>query len=115
MDTPPEGKGEPRCAFSNLDMPERGALSYLIDWLDELGFVVMDATGLRAVSWQDINYWSLMTGTDITPWEAKSLVSLSQGYLIEHREALNPARIAPYMGKVDHAELARRRRARRGK
>lgn len=109
LDTAPKD-GRARRSHWNGGEPEKGALSYLISPLNELGMVVATEQGLRPINWQDISAWKLATNSNLSAWECKALIDLSTAYIVEHRKAVKPDHMAPYMGKTDHYALAARRR-----
>lgn len=109
LDTAPKDGVSRRSHWTGGE-PEKGGLSYLINSLVELGFVVATEQGLRPISWQDISAWKLATNSDLSARDCRALIDLSTAYIVEHHKAVNPSHIAPYMGKTDHAALAARRR-----
>lgn len=112
LDTAPKD-GVPRREHWVGGEPEKGPLEYLVGPLIELGIVVSDSSGLRAISWQDIAAWKSATNSQLTAWEGKALIGLSMAYMLEHNKSLSQAHVSPYSGEVDHHALAARRRNRR--
>lgn len=78
-----------------LNLPEIEGADHLAGWISEIGLCKQGGFGLIPIEWPDIESWSNMTGTTITPVEAVSLISASRSYCAEISKGEDPKREAP--------------------
>lgn len=76
------------------DLPPGG--SHLVDCLLDAGPVVNGPMGRAPLSHVDIAAWMANTGTPCTPWDVRTLLTLSAAYLAESHAARSPTAAAPY-------------------
>ena len=84
------------------DVPQCDAM-HLIGYLYEVGPMMQSGP----VTHGEIESWSRNTGRRLSPWEARTIRSLSVAYVAEHFAAADPARPAPYQRK-DQAQENRK-------
>lgn len=80
----------------DLQIPDAGNFSYLIDYLYEVGPVSNLGMGPAPISWPDIDAWMKATGTRISPMDALLLKSLSLDYYAQHNLSKDPSCIPPH-------------------
>ena len=66
----------------DLDLPELGSLSYLIDLFEDAGI----ATSGKALSWAEIKAWQSLTLTPLAVWEARLIKEMSAAYMSAFRK-----------------------------
>jgi len=114
LHTTPEGAADPRCVTWVGGEPEPGDLSYLGDYLFDVGPLVVTGQGNRPIMWDDLAAWQAVTGERLNKMELRALIDLSCAYLSQHRLSLANDATAPWADhtQVNHAALAARRRKR---
>lgn len=80
-------------------MPEVECGEHLIDYLMEVGPAFHNGMGPVPVPFFEIESWSRMTATTMTPWEAQALRELSQAYVVSMQQAEKPNCPAPWAPK----------------
>ena len=71
-------------------------LPHVLRWFTEMGISEAAGMGSAPLSWVTIDAWQRITGTRLSPWEARLIRSLSVAYLAESREAEDENRPAPW-------------------
>lgn len=84
--------------------PLEGDEAYMIKLLMELGPVVNNGMGINGVSWQDINSWTLLTGVELSSWQASTLHLMSKAYANEYSRSNGENTHAPYIPEADDQE-----------
>lgn len=82
----PHGSKSSRLKTWVSSLPPLGPLSYLWDWLCQLGII----RGGVELSFTDIKDWAILTGIKITPDEAILLAELSRIWLNENIRGRDP-------------------------
>ena len=66
-------------------MPGLYGKAYLIDWLSDLGFAMYSTMGSSPLTFCEI--YQGLDGTNLTPWEAKTIHTLSCDYVSQSQKA----------------------------
>lgn len=91
-----------------LDMPEvDDAASYLLGFFFEWGIVKQTGTGILPLDWVDMRAWAEVKGLSLSPWEATTLIEMSQAYAVELSHASSPTRPAPYRNLAEPEQVAK--------
>jgi hypothetical protein len=76
----------------------------LVKWLFEIGPVMSSGMGPMPITWSELKAWQELTGTELEPWEARTLVALSREFA---GEAVAAAKIdcpAPFSTELSDSE-----------
>jgi len=92
--------------MQDVELPEVGALKYLVGYLAEVGEAQQTGEGIIATGWQDLKAWMELTGIRLTPFEALTLRRLSicyvsQFYRSEGVDCAPPVKQESYIETVD--------------
>lgn len=93
----PSGSKDSRFKYWATSLPDPGPLSYLWDWLTQMGVII----GGCEISYPDIKAWSELTGIELQPQEATSLAELSRIWLNEKLKGADPEAFAPWLPECD--------------
>lgn len=92
-DPPKDSKAKPASRLARfkseglaIDLPDNPA-PYVTTWLMEIGPVVSNGMGSAVIGWGDLTSWQDLTGNELTPWEARTLRSLSRDFLDQTSKA----------------------------
>ena len=85
---------------SEPPMPGVECGEHLIDYLQEVGPAYHGGMGLSPVPFFEIDAWSRMTCTLLTPWEAQALRMLSTEYVGSMNDAKKPNCPPPWTPRV---------------
>ena len=77
-------------------MPEVKILPHLIGYISDVGYGSHEGMGLVPLSWPDIKDWSIFTGTNLHPEEARILRALSFAYISHNGKSKDQNCSAPY-------------------
>jgi len=80
-----------------FQLPDKGELDYLINYLSEIGEAELNGGNLTLIGWERMQAWSNMTGTILTAGEALGLRSLSGAYVSQYYHASDSACPAPHI------------------
>lgn len=69
---------------------------YLLDWLFEVGPVMLGGMAQAPLTFQEIESWARQTGRILSPWESQTMRALSQAFIAAGMEAEKPETPAPY-------------------
>lgn len=67
--------------YAEDQLPEPGALEYLLNYLSEVGEAKVNGEHLCVIGWEDFSTWSAMTGIQLSPGETLALRRLSAAYV----------------------------------
>lgn len=81
-------------------MPEVDCAEHLLEYLHEFGPAFHGVMGPTPVPFFEIQAWSMMTCTPLTPWESHSLRVLSEAYIGEMQRARKPNCPPPWTPKA---------------
>lgn len=73
-------------------MPGSAACHPLVAALFDVGPVMADSY----VTWQELESWQNVTGVDLDPWEASTIIDLSKTYFRQREEAKSFAALCPW-------------------
>lgn len=76
-----------------LNMPDISGGQYIMDMLSDLGLA---RTNMEPLTFQEIQAWTALTDTELTPFEAATLRELSEAYVIQLGKSRQPDATAPY-------------------
>lgn len=74
---------------------------HLAQYLMEIGPFVSTGMGEAPIGWRDIEAWQNLTGTDLEPWEARIVYSLSRAYISQSSKSRKDDCPAPYLTAED--------------
>ena len=84
-------------------MPEAEGAPHLLDYFLEVG----PARGGEALSYQEIESWSRLTSTPLTPWEAATLQDMSETFVVGLHKFRDKNAAPPWTEKApDQAKIA---------
>jgi len=66
------------------DMPDAGCLSYLVEYLSDIGECSMSGGTMVANSWGELSSWAKLSGISLTPFEARHMRALSLAYVDQY-------------------------------
>ena len=89
---------EPRRATVDFEMPDIEKEAYLIDLAYEVGFTT---------EWKELRAWQELTGTPLTPFEAKAIRYVGSEYANAYREFDGTNAPRPYYDKSKPREIKR--------
>jgi len=89
-------------------MPDAGALSYLIEYLAEIGEGQQTGEGIIATGWRDLKAWMELTAIRLTPFEALTLRRLSIAYVDQYYRS-EGVDIGPPVADDSHIETVDRK------
>lgn len=78
-----------------VELPDN-PVPYLVDWLMEVGPFGTGGMGAVAINWADLATWQALTGLQIDPWEARTLVRLSRDFVAQTERSKDITCPAPY-------------------
>jgi hypothetical protein len=78
-----------------MEIPDAGDMAYLLEMLFEAGPTVATPMGDTPLGWSDLRAYAEMTGTDLDPWEARTLREMSAAYLAERENGKHLLSIPP--------------------
>ena len=78
---------------------------YLIDYLFELGPVMYTGEGIAPVNFGEIESWALLTGTPVSPFDAKALRFLSASFVRQANAAKDPKCPSPWEPTMPDREV----------
>jgi len=78
------------------ELPEVDGAEYILAYLMEVGPVSHGGMGMAPISYQEIQAWSTLTGTNLSPWDSLMLRQLSRAYVNQYNESKDPHSQAPY-------------------
>lgn len=73
-------------------MPGSAACHPLVAALFDVGPVMADSY----ITWQELESWQNVTGVDLDPWEASTIIDLSKTYFRQREEAKSFAALCPW-------------------
>lgn len=79
-----------------VEMPENPA-PYLTDWLMDVGPTINGPMGQSPVGWSDLTHWQGFLGIELTPWEARTLCTLSRDFLDQMNKSRDLNCPAPFV------------------
>ena len=107
FDTVPEKKKQTRreaLGENKLpDLPSVEYLSYLIEYLSELGFFSHGSMGAIPLTWSDIWAWQTLTGTNLSCRDSLTIRKLSTHYVAERTRAKDRNALPPYSRPLERA------------
>lgn len=71
----------------------------------------VNANGISALTWADINQWLQCTERKLDAWEKETIREMSRWYVAEYYEAKEPSRPAPYQSLMSEEILNAKRKA----
>lgn len=80
-----------------LEMPDIGSQGYLIELLLEIGASASTGFGVAPLSWSEIYSWSSLTQTNLTSWEASTIMSLSRAFTASYHRFDETNAAAPFV------------------
>lgn len=63
-----------------LKMPELDDAGYVIEYLLEIGTSMASGFGITPLTWSEIYSWSELSQTELSRWEASTIMSLSRTF-----------------------------------
>lgn len=78
--------------LGEVPMPGLAACHPLVMALFEIGPVMYDGY----ITWQELESWKKVTGTDLDPWEASTIVSLSRVFFRQREESKSISSLCPW-------------------
>lgn len=87
-------------SYPPLSVPD-----YLIGYLFDVGPAMAGGMGNAQLSHSEIKAWQDNTGIELTPWEARTLRTLSGEYLASAQDAEDAQCKPPYSESVDAQKL----------
>lgn len=88
-------------------MPDIGWGDHVLADFFECGPVLEAGEGKVPLSYSEIACWAVLTGAEVTPWQANAMQHLSRVYLSQFYAAANPSCPQPWTdGFVDREKVA---------
>lgn len=63
-----------------LTMPEVEDCKYLLEFLIDVGISSANGFGMTPLSWSELHSWSILTDTQLTSWDAATIIQLSRSF-----------------------------------
>ena len=80
-------------------MPPLNEGGYLVNYLFELGPAVATMGGQGPITDLDLQAWQRNQGIDLTPWECRTIRTLSKDYCDQAADSTHPHCIAPWLSQ----------------
>jgi hypothetical protein len=77
-------------------LPELGPEIYLWHTLRDVGLMVQTPMGQTPIGWPELNAFSQLTQQQLEPWEASTLIRMSEAYLAELSIGEEPFAMPPH-------------------
>jgi hypothetical protein len=81
----------------DFELPEKGPLEYLINYLSEIGEADLIGDNLTTIKWGTMMAWSEMTGVKLTSSESLGLQRLSAAYVSQYYKSSDGSCPAPHI------------------
>lgn len=59
-----------------------------------------------AIEYQELNAWQQATGAELTPWEAETIISLSNAYVVQLVKSKEPRCDAPFWKSAEGVDVS---------
>lgn len=84
----------------------------VVGWWHMCGMISQSGMGMSCLTWQEVHSFSVLSGYDLTGWEAEQIIMMSREYLQSRNAAENdvgyPAPYAPENWREDALEARRK-------
>lgn len=91
----------------DVEMPPVTLGRYLVEHLFDAGPIVVGSEGRAALDWPQIESWQRQTGVRLTPWEARTVRTLSRRFLHESQLAREHDAPPPWLPPMTEERRAR--------
>ena len=81
-------------------MPEVGPSGYVATWWQEMGLAHPSGMGLTPFAAADVLSWARLSGLEVSPWEGRTLIRMSQAYVSQAKSSEAPECPPPYGKQV---------------
>ena len=85
----------------SLKLPEIDECDHIVQWFYQSGMGMSGANGLTALTWQELESFSALSGLNLTAWESEMLMAMSRTYSTSYHKSQEPDSPTPW---VDESE-----------
>jgi hypothetical protein len=83
-----------------IPLPDISGGEFLMALFNEAGTAIQTGMGLVPLSWQELDSWLRCTQLELSPWEVRTIKSMSNAYANEYAQASKKDRPRPYNPEV---------------